>query len=79
MIERSGCSLKDACPFNPNHDFREVRRFTEKDGVATLAEVILNPTRIYVDPVVELILESRREEGVTVSYTHLTLPTNREV
>ena len=64
VIERSGCSLKDACPFNPNHDSREVRRFTEKDGVATLAEVILNPTRIYVDPVVELVLESRREEGV---------------
>ena len=63
VIERSGCLLEDACPFDPSHDSREVRRFSEKDGVATLAEVILNPTRIYVDPVVELVLESRREKG----------------
>ena len=63
VIERSGCLLEDACPFDPSHDSREVRRFSEEDGVATLAEVILNPTRIYVDPVVELVLESRREKG----------------
>ena len=64
VIERSGCSLEDACPFDPRHDSREVRRFSENDGDVTLAEVILNPTRIYVDPVVELVLDSRREEGV---------------
>ena len=64
VIERSGCILDDSCPFDPSHDCREVRRFSEKDGAITLAEVILNPTRIYVDPVVELVLESRRVGGV---------------
>ena len=43
MIERSGCILDDSCPFDPSHGYREVRRFSEKDGAITLAEVILNP------------------------------------
>ena len=64
VIERSGCSLEDACPFDPSHDSREISRFSEIEGVVTLAEVILNPTRIYVDPVVELVMESRTEGGV---------------
>ena len=34
------------------------------DSQPTLAEVLLNPTRIYVDPVVDLVLESRRDGGV---------------
>ena len=63
VIERSGCSLEDACPFEPYHGSREVERFMEKDSPVTLAEVVLNPTRIYVDPVVDLVLESRREGG----------------
>ena len=29
-----------------------------------MAEVLLNPTRIYVDPVVDLIIESRTDGGV---------------
>ena len=61
VIERSGCSLEDVCPFDPSHDSREISRFSEIEGGITLAEVILNPTRIYVDPVVELVMESRTE------------------
>lgn len=63
VIDRSGCSLEDTCPFNPRHESRKIERFTGQDGAITIAEVILNPTRIYVDPVVDLILESRREGG----------------
>ncbi len=64
VIERSGCSLEEICPFDPSHDSREITRFAGNEGGATLAEVILNPTRIYVSPVVELVLESRSGGGV---------------
>ena len=64
VIERSGCSLEDPCPFDPGHFSREIERFSEVDSSPTLAEVLLNPTRIYVDPVVDLVLESRREGGI---------------
>ena len=64
VIERSGCSLEDTCPFNPSHSSREIERFIEADSRPTLAEVLLNPTRIYVDPVVDLVLESRKDGGI---------------
>jgi len=64
VVERSGCSLEDPCPFEPSHHSRRIERFTEDKSHPTLAEVLLNPTRIYVDPVVDLVLESRREGGV---------------
>ena len=64
MIERSGCSLEDPCPFDPSHHSREIERFSEVDSHPTLAEVLLNPTRIYVDPVVDIVLESRRDGGI---------------
>jgi len=63
VIERSGCSLEDSSPFNPEHNSRKIERFFGRDGPITLGEVVLNPTRIYVDPVVDLVLESRREGG----------------
>jgi len=64
VIERSGCSLEDPCPFDPSHSSREIERFSEAGTRPTLAEVLLTPTRIYVDPVVDLVLESRQEGGV---------------
>ena len=64
VIERSGCSLEDPCPFDPSHHSREIKRFSEVDSHPTLAEVLLNPTRIYVDPVVDIVLESRRDGGI---------------
>ena len=64
VIERSGCSLEDPCPFDPSHHSREIERFSGVGSRPTLAEVLLNPTRIYVDPVVDLVLESRGEEGI---------------
>lgn len=64
VVERSGCSLEGPCPFDPSHPSREIERFSGAEAHPTLAEVMLNPTRIYVDPVVALVLESRREGGV---------------
>ncbi len=67
MIDRSECQLEGPCPFDPSHGSRDVTRFAGAEGFPTLAEVILNPTRIYVDPVVDLVLESRREGGIVES------------
>ncbi len=62
VLEKEDCSLMDAPPFDPSHPFREVERFG--GGALTLGEVILNPTRIYVDPLVYLIKECLAGEGV---------------
>ena len=64
VVERSGCSLEGPCPFDPSHPSRDIERFSGAEAHPTLAEVLLNPTRIYVEPVVDLVLESRREGGV---------------
>ena len=61
VVERSGCSLEGPCPFDPSHPSRDIERFSGAEAHPTLAEVLLNPTRIYVEPVVDLVLESRRE------------------
>jgi len=63
VLDRSGLSLSDECPFEADCDFREIDRFSDSYGL-TLGEVLLNPTRIYVDPVVDLITEARMEGGV---------------
>ena len=60
IVERSGFSLMEACPFDSNHENRSIERFEE--GEITLGEVLLNPTRIYVDPLVDLIKHCR--EGI---------------
>ena len=60
IVERSGFSLTEACPFDSNHENRSIERFEE--GEITLGEVLLNPTRIYVDPLVDLIKDCR--EGI---------------
>ena len=64
VLDRSGCSLLKPCPFDSSHNSREIERFPDSKGEVTLGEVILNPTRIYVDPVVDLFLEARGEGGV---------------
>ena len=43
-------SLIEPCPFSPEHESRSVE-FDHGD----LGSVLLNPTRIYVDPIVELL------------------------
>ena len=62
IIEKGGFSLFEEAPFDTTHPNREVERFEVSSAEVSLGEVLLNPTRIYVDPVVDLILECR--EGV---------------
>jgi len=57
ILERSGCSLIEKAPFNPEHPHRNIERFEEGD--ITLGEILLNPTRIYVDPLINLIKDCR--------------------
>ena len=61
IIERSGNSLFEKCPFDSAHENREIERFEEGD--ITLGEVLLNPTRIYVNPLIDLIKECREGTG----------------
>ena len=61
IVERSGNSLAEKCPFDSNHDNRVIERFEEGD--ITLGEVLLNPTRIYVDPLIDLIKKCREGMG----------------
>ena len=59
VIEKSGADLRAAAPFEVEES--RIERFT--DGAVTLGEVLLNPTRIYVDPVYDLIASARVGEG----------------
>ena len=61
IVERSGNSLTEKCPFDSNHENRYIERFEEGD--ITLGEVLLNPTRIYVDPLIDLIKKCREGRG----------------
>ena len=63
IVERSGHSLIEEAPFDTSHPGREIERFPDSEGEISLGEVLLNPTRIYVDPVVDLILECRGGSG----------------
>ena len=61
VVEVSGQSYTDAAPFDTEHPGREIARMG--DGAITLGEVLLNPTRIYVDPVSDLIEACRAGDG----------------
>jgi len=63
VVERSGASLDEAAPFDPEHDARGIVRGRGSEGPLTLGEVLLNPTRIYVDPLVDLVLACRNGDG----------------
>ena len=58
VLERSGLSLDDAAPFDADGD--RIVRWNE--GEVTIGEVLLNPTMIYVDPIIDLVLACR--EGI---------------
>ena len=61
VVEVSGRSYTDAAPFDTEHAGRNIVRMG--DGDITLGEVFLNPTRIYVDPVTDLIDACRDGSG----------------
>jgi phosphoribosylformylglycinamidine cyclo-ligase len=53
VVDHCGVSFEDDAPFQV--DATRIERFNE--GPVTLGEVFLNPTRIYCDPVVDLITD----------------------
>ena len=65
IVEKSGLSLTDTAPFDTDHPGRDIEGVTESS--ATLGEVLLNPTRIYVDPIIDLIDSCRKGTGPCAS------------
>lgn len=61
VLEKSGVSLDGAAPFEVGQRADGIWR--HGDGAVTLGEVFLNPTKIYVDPVVDLLKACREGEG----------------
>ena len=61
VVEVSGLAYTDSAPFDTEHAGREITRIGE--GAVTLGEVLLNPTRIYVNPVTDLIDACRAGNG----------------
>ena len=66
ILEISGADLRMAPPFNATSKYREIERFNS-DEELTLGEVLLNPTRIYVDPMIPLF-EQCRENDTPCNY-----------
>ena len=58
-------SLGDTAPFDTNHLGRDIEGASASG--ATLGEVLLNPTRIYVDPIIDLIDSCRKGTGPCAS------------
>lgn len=63
VLEVSGADLNSPAPFDPTHPFRDVERAEGAEEEISLGEVLLNPTRIYVDPVTDLIDSCRAGTG----------------
>ena len=62
-MEHAGIQYTDAAPFDCNSSTREILRFNKSDENVSLGEVFLNPTRIYCDPVVDLIKFAQSNES----------------
>lgn len=66
IVERAGLSLKEAAPFDVGSGRADSDVWRQKGlerGPVTLGEVLLNPTRIYVDPVVDMLIACREGCG----------------
>lgn len=66
VLAKAGLSMKDIAPFDARTATRadgDVWRHGARTGPLTLGEVLLNPTKIYVDPVVDLLLACRAGNG----------------
>ena len=65
VLELTGADLAAPAPFDSDSQNRIIRRFPNYDpsSPATLGEVLLNPTRIYCDPIVDLVHATREADG----------------
>ena len=62
ILDISKANLEEAPPFDPINKYREIERFNSTNEI-TLGEVLLNPTRIYVNPMVPLFEQSRKNNS----------------
>ena len=65
IVNHAGVDYTDSAPFVAQHPGRTLMRWT--DGQPTLGEVVLNPTRIYCDPVVDLLEAARGSSEFTIA------------
>jgi phosphoribosylformylglycinamidine cyclo-ligase len=66
VLEHSGLSLASEAPFEaatPARAGGDVWRHGDGGGKVSMGEVLLNPTQIYVDPLVDLFRDSRGGSG----------------
>ena len=65
VIKREGSKLNDKCPFDASHENRTIHRFSSStdNSDVTFGEVLLNPTQIYVNPLVDLFKMCWNDEG----------------
>ena len=63
IMEHSGMQYTDTAPFDCNSSTREILRFNKANDNVSLGEVFLNPTRIYCDPIVDLIKYAQSSES----------------
>lgn len=61
-IEISGASLDKVPPFKVDDQERDIVRL-ENNEVITLGDVLMNPTRIYVEPVIDMLKTCMKNEG----------------
>ena len=66
-MEINNFQYTDAAPFDCESSSRDIMRFNNTDSKITLGEIFLNPTRIYCDPIVDLIHHAKTDEaGFTI-------------
>ena len=71
IMEHSGHKYTDDAPFDSSVKSREILKFSNSNNPMTLGEIFLNPTRIYCDPVVDLIDSARtKSTGFSISDIH---------
>jgi len=71
IIEHSDFDYQDDSPFDTTSIGREILRFSGNENKPiTLGEVFLNPTRIYCDPVVDLIQYAQKKEDFSIGDIH---------
>ena len=63
IMEKNNLQYTDVAPFDCESSSREIMRFNDADSKITLGEIFLNPTRIYCDPIVDLIHHAKTDEA----------------
>lgn len=67
IIEHSNFDYTSEAPFDADSHGREVLRFEGRENQKiTLGEIFLNPTRIYCDPVVDLIHHAQKNNDFSI-------------